>query len=280
VEIRATRVYVPASADASTIAVLAQAAGSAWIPTVTGASSGATRIFNGDFSTGNASQWVGYQSRLYNSTGSGYTGNLYSLTFVSDPNGIKGTVARFEVRTGDVPNFGGGERSEVASNDTPGGVEGQTLWYSHSIMFASNFDMANTPWCVTGQWHADDGTSWAPCIAFGGASWNPTKWMLQTKTVSANAISIWETPLTLGAWHDVIMQVHWSTNPANGFINLWHNGSVQTFLDGTTTWRGQTMSNGQVAAYCKDGLYRNSPTTPTGIVYACGFRCATTQAGL
>lgn len=65
----------------------------------------AARIFTGDFSSGNFKQWPIVQTRSYNSSGANYVPN-YSAQIINEPG--RGNVARFEVRNGDVPSFGGG----------------------------------------------------------------------------------------------------------------------------------------------------------------------------
>jgi len=90
---------------------------------------------------------------------------------------------------------------------------------------------------------------------------------------------IWSGPMNPGAWHDMTMEVKWSLNN-DGYIRLWHNGVPQVLKGGSTTWTGQTMNPGTTQIYYKEGLYRSSPTAPTGIVYHSGFRTAATQPGL
>jgi len=36
------------------------------------------------------------------------------------------------------------------------------------------------------------------------------------------------------AWEDIVLHIKWSTDPAVGFIELWHDGVQQTFADGQT----------------------------------------------
>ena len=83
---------------------------------------------------------------------------------------------------------------------------------------------------------------------------------------------IWSTPLNAGSWHDIVMEVKWSHDPKVGYIRLWRNGVPQTLANGSTTWYGQTMLTGSNGTYYKEGLYRNSPTTATGIVYQSGLQ--------
>lgn len=67
-----------------------------------------------------------HRHSTYNSSGKDYE-PTYSARIEHDP--AKGSVARFELRRGDVPPFGGGERAEVQGNESDtGGTEGQIRW--------------------------------------------------------------------------------------------------------------------------------------------------------
>lgn len=238
-------------------------------------------LFVGDYSTGNFSQWLTVQTKSYNDRGAGWPGTTYPATIVNDP--AKGKVARFEVRQGDV--VASGERSEVRGAESlTGGGEGDVRWYAFSTKFDSSFytTWSKGDWAATNQWHAEDFINGyvSPPIAFGYSGWtgNMGAWELMIKT-SGTAVSIWNTPLNVGNWHDIKIEIKWSTNAAKGSIRLWRNGVPQTLAGGKTTWTGQTMSPGSASNYYKEGLYRSSKAQP-GIVFHTGFKSATTEAGL
>jgi hypothetical protein len=235
-------------------------------------------MYVGDYSTGDFSQWANVQNRFYNSTGSGYSGTLYPATIVDDP--ARGKVARYEVRTGDIPDFGGGERSEVAGEFLGTGI----YWCWFATKFDPSFPTtwAEDYWGVTNQWHPSEETAIAPPLAFGyNGSSGHMGWELSQKVNNSdNNIVIWRTPIDVGNWHEIKMQINFSPDPAVGWIRLWHGGVPQTFINGETTWHGQTMATGSTQFYYKEGLYRGSPTIPTGIVYHAGFRSATDEASL
>ena len=87
----------------------------------------AAGLFTGDYGTGDFSQWQTVQTKSYNGSGTEHDTPGYPAAIVRDP---KGDVARFEVRKGDVPSFGGGERSEVQGDtSSTGGAEGEVRWY-------------------------------------------------------------------------------------------------------------------------------------------------------
>ncbi len=138
----------------------------------------------------------------------------------------KGQVARYEVRPGDVPLFGGGERSEVQGGTVSGGIEGQTRWYRFSTRFDPSYpaNHADLGWAVTNQWHAYAGGS--PPVSWTTSMKNGY-WSLTIEKQSApdeylGQLSIFDTPLDVGQWHDVMMAIHWSSSDdQRGWVRLW-----------------------------------------------------------
>ncbi len=241
----------------------------------------AARLFNGDYSTGNFTQWPVVQTRYYNSTGSSYA-PAYPATVVADAQ--KGSAGRFEVRSGDVPSFGGGERSEVQAAEASGGQEGQTRWYQFSTRFDSSFPQNHRDlgWGLTNQWHSNSSTG-SPTVSWAVSARNGY-WSLLIQKQSSPGVyldsagPIFDVPLGT-AWHDVKMQINWSTSDTKGWIRLWLNGVHQKFVNGADTYYVRTMIPGTTSVYYKEGYYRQA-MRPTGIVYHTGFRSATDEAGL
>lgn len=229
-------------------------------------------LFVGDYSTGDFSQWPTVQTKGYNESGKDYVSN-YSASIVRDP--ARGDVARFEVRPGDVPPFGGGERAEVQGDSSTGGAEGQTRWYRFSTKFDPSFPMnhAELGWGVTNQWHQGSNLGSPP------VSWTVDKkdgyWSLSIEKQSAPGVfiqtfSIFDTPLNVGQWHDVMMEIHWSTSDDRGWIKLWHNGVRQKLGNNDDTYFGRTLIPGAPTVYYKEGMYRQA-TAATDIVFHTGF---------
>jgi len=231
--------------------------------------------FTGDYATGDFSQWHVVQTKNYNDLGKDYVPD-YSASIVHDT--VKGDVARFEVRPGDVPPFGGGERSEVEGRPGTGGDDGQTRWYRFSTKFDSSFPLnhADLGWGVTNQWHALNAdvsppVSWT--VDQRNGFWSLTIDKQSVPGVYLDAFSIFDTPLDVGQWHDVMMQINWSASDETGWIRLWHNGIRQTFVDGSNTYFVRTLIPGTSGVYYKEGMYRK-PTDSTDIVYHTDFRSA------
>lgn len=244
------------------------------------------RMFTGDFSTGDFSQWPLMATKYYGTPeqllpGSGYT-PAYPATIVDDP--VKGKAARFEVRSGDL--VGKTESSQVtATSDATGATEGQIRWYAFSTKFDPSFPMnhADLGWALTNQWHDDTNTDGSPPFGFYvdqlNGHWSLTIQKQSAPRVYLDVFSIWNTPLDSGSWHDIKMEVKFSTSDDTGYIRLWHNDVRQTFVNGSDTYFIRTLIPGTTSVYYKEGYYRQ-PIAPTGIVYHSGFRSADNEAAL
>ena len=243
---------------------------------------GGSLLFNGDYSTGDFSQWPNVQTRNYNGDGANYV-QTYSASVISDP--VKGLVGRFEVRSGDVPPFGGGERAEDASTAAlTGGLEGQTRWYRFSTKFDPTFSQnhATGGWAITNQFHPDTLTGSPPLAWDAGVRngyWTLTANRQSAPQVYLGLVTIFQTPLNVGNWFDVKMQIHWSTSDTTGWVRVWINDVPQILSNGAYTYYVRTLIPGTNTTYYKEGMYR-SATSLTDIVYHAGFRAATTEAGL
>ncbi|WP_157868763.1 heparin lyase I family protein [Mycolicibacterium chubuense] len=241
-------------------------------------------IFVGDYSTGNFSQWSVVQNKYFNSYGKDYVPQ-YPATIVNDP--VKGKVARFEVRSGDYPGFVSGDRSEVQSTTalSGGATEGQTSWYSLSTKFDAGFPQnhANLGWGLVNQWHASDAGGSPPLAFIVNGQNGYLSLMAERQSAPAQYLGkviLWQTPLNVGTWHDITMEVTWSASDTIGSVRLWENGVAQTLTNGSTTYHVRTLVPGGGGVYYKEGYYRQRDLAPTGIVYHAGFRVASTQAGL
>ncbi|MCV7071987.1 heparin lyase I family protein [Mycobacterium rufum] len=241
-------------------------------------------IFVGDYSTGNFSQWAVVQNKYFNSYGKDYVPQ-YPATIVADA--VKGLVARFEVRSGDYPGFVSGDRSEVQSTTalSGGATEGQTSWYSLSTKFEPGFPQnhASLGWGLVNQWHASDAGG-SPPLAFIVNGQNGYLSLMAERQsapgVYLGKVILWQTPLDVGTWHDLKMEVTWSASDTIGSVRLWQNGVAQTLTNGSTTYHVRTLVPGGGGVYYKEGYYRQRDLAPTGVVYHAGFRVASTEAGL
>ncbi len=240
----------------------------------------AAPLFIGDYSPGNFSQWRTVQVKGFNDDADDYV-PTYSARIVADPE--RGNVARFEVRPGDVPPFGGGERAEVQGGTITGGAEGQTRWYQFSTKFDPSYPMnrADLGWSVTNQWHAYAGgsppVSWTTSMKNG--HWSLTIERQSEPGRYLGHLTIFDIPLNVGTWHDVKMAIKWSSSDSEGWVKLWLNGAPQTFVNGSDTYFVRTLIPGTTDVYYKEGVYRE-PTTSTDVIYHTGFRSAASEVAL
>lgn len=205
---------------------------------------GSRTVFIGDYETGDFSQWETCQSALSN-TGCKTVGKG-DRTMRIVPGAHQGQwAARFEVRPGDVPNFGGGERSEVSSGTPSATVRaGDERWYQWSMLFPSDFATPKGVWFIVMQWHSGSGSpplainiSNQGTVDIGGDG---------LKSEPKRTIG----PVRRGQWVDYTLHVKFSRNSSDGFVEAWENGqqTVQMTHRATMT----SASN-----YLKQGIYRD-----------------------
>lgn len=248
-----------------------------------------TLLMNGDYSTNNFSQWSYIENEYYQGVPSGYTSPVYSLGLTDDA--IYGKAARFEVRSGDSP-FLGTERSEVldfSDNRTGGDFDGDVRWYRFATKFDATYPTNAASWGLVNQWHDPNGSTFGSPLIVWSPDQNNGYFSLvyqrqQPGGVYLGNVTLWQTPLARGTWHEIKMQICWSANNAIGTQRLWYRqggGSWQRqqFTGGVWVWTERTLGDGGPGVYYKEGRYR-SPDADTDVVYHAGFRCATSEAAL
>ncbi|MBJ8344007.1 heparin lyase I family protein [Antrihabitans sp. YC2-6] len=248
-----------------------------------------TPIFTGDYETGDPSQWAVCQTKFINGPCSSNNNSNYSLQVQNSQRRQGSFAARFELRDGDVPSFGGGERTEVEGTDATGGREGEETWYQWSTMFTSTFpsNHATQGWGLVAQWHPY-GSTGSPPVSMNVDVENG-KWGLVLNRQSSpgtyiGAYVVWKGALLPGTWQDIKLHIKWSANDNVGYVEMWHNGTRQTFTggpcSGQTRCTARTLIPGNGGTYFKQGYFRDARVSGTGIVYHDGFRVAKTEAAL
>ncbi len=216
---------------------------------------GTKEVFVGNYDTGNFSQWSTCQWKGMNSGCSSYSGADYMAKIVNDGAGHE-TAARYEVRPGDEPDFGG-ERAEVTAPETADVVEGDERWYEFSVKFDNSFTNPTGGWFIVLQFHSGSGS---PPLAINVSS---------SGTVDIGGDGVTHPNLSLGpvrkgVWTNYVLHAKFSSNASTGFVEGWENG-VQT----VPKTNRATMSSS--SNYMKSGLYRG-PDSSTSIVYLDGLR--------
>lgn len=238
-----------------------------------------TRIFTGDYSGGTFGQWTNMQNKFINGAPDEYPGG-YPAAVISE-DGDAGYVARFEVRDGDVPPFGGGERSEVGAVGPTDAESGDTYCYAFSTKFDATFptNHGELGWGVTNQW-CDGSTGGSPTVHWGWQWGDPDNgWFLNHVPQSSPAVyeditRLVDVPLNRGYWHDIRMEIKFSPSVSTGYVRVWVDEIAQNLGGAGTTFVGRTMIPGDSVASYHEGYYRDNAMTTTGIIYHAGFRMA------
>lgn len=223
---------------------------------------GSRVVFTGDYDTGDLSQWATLQARGWSEFAGGYC--TYSACVHDDGSGHS-TAARFEVRDGDVPPFGGGARAEVRTGDGPssGGFvfEGDERWYELSLKFDQAFRNPRTSsagWFIVMQWFGYGApalalqVSEANTLDFGGDG-VPRRFHRPIQEVRP------------GAWVDLVLHVKFSKDPSVGFVEAWADG-----LLALPRYNRPTMTT--ESSYLKQGIYRDTSAAGTQVVWHDGLR--------
>lgn len=244
----------------------------------------ASRLFVGDFETGNFSQWSRCQNAEIGSNSCDSPQFGHSMQ-VEDKVVRQGKfAARFEVREGDHPQgMCCGDRAEVLGAAAEEN-EGDDLWYQWSSYFADGFP-ASEGWYVVSQWHARrDGV---PPISLGRVADGLWGLVIQTWDGPESMGALfkpWATPVVTGVWTDLKFHIGWSASDDFGFVEMWVNGVRQTFTDapcaGQIRCSVRTLMPGGDGVYFKQGYYRQNSTVPIGVVYHDGFSVARTEFDL
>ncbi|WP_176561253.1 polysaccharide lyase [Mycobacterium neglectum] len=246
--------------------------------------------FIGDFETGNFDQWPNCQNVLVVTAACNDLPNSYSMAVETNTVRQGKFAARFEVRQGDRPaTICCGDRAEVSTEQAGEAHEGDERWYQWSTMFGETFP-ASQGWSVVSQWHADV-IGGSPPVSFSAGPTNVAdgRWGLLLTTYDApgrmGPVYVpWSAPVVGGVWNDIKMHVKWSAHADVGFIELWLNGVQQQFAAmpcaGQVRCQVRTLIPDGGGVYFKQGYYRDSAITATGVVHHDGFSIATTEDSL
>ncbi|MGA5466560.1 polysaccharide lyase [Mycobacterium sp. NPDC050041] len=228
----------------------------------------AKRLFTGDYNTGNFTQWAMLQAKGINAPAPAN----YCTYSACVRNGGLGheTAARFEVRDGDVPPFGGGERAEV----TPGAwyapsagafvKEGDERWYSFSMKFDEGFQNPRhgpDSWFMVSQWFPQQGG--APALTLQVTQDN------YLELGGAGAAVPYRrkiSPVKPGEWVDYVVHVKFSEDPNVGYAEVYENGKLVV----EKHYR-PTLVAGGGGAYYKQGVYRDAESAGTQVVWHDGL---------
>ncbi len=206
-------------------------------------------LFRADYETGDITQW---QRKQVVSD---------DRVQVVDSPVAEGTKAlKVTVLEGDDPIDSSGNRNEFVQMTLE--PEGSESWYRWNTMFAEDYPSADT-WQLFLQWHhrGNDGSP-------------PLQFQVRGEEIKmrANKEFVWSAPLVRGQWNEFLLHVKWSSDPDEGFVELWHNG--QLALPKTFT---PTQYPGELN-YLKMGLYRDDKIKEPGVLWHDGLVIGTELA--
>ncbi|WP_028061980.1 polysaccharide lyase [Solirubrobacter soli] len=166
------------------------------------------------------------------------------------------------VRPGDSPTRSG-ERTEMVYTQAHSlGFEGQTATYRFSTRFPSGFNyVPGSTWNIFAQFHETDPDGCHPNLALQiNAKKTPPVLRLQTRggeldtaTCEPEFTPSWDFgELRYDRWYDFALTVHWSADPAEGWVELSDGDRVVV-----PRKRTATLYPGQ-GVYFKQGFYRQA----------------------
>jgi hypothetical protein len=238
-------------------------------------------VFNGDFSTGDLSQFNVVEACPGPSPAKGiqavsspvHPGYKYSAMFTVTDQSINPICA----------NLGSPGNPEANLIKSGLFTPGKDLYIGFSTFFPSNFPTMCTPW-VSACWMQVMEMYGRP---YGGSS--PVAiGVVGNKMVMGNHTgTIWTSSqnITKGtAWEDIVIHVVLSTSSSVGYVELWNNGVQQTFTNGSTKFYEATMANGvNWDGTNPDALFINqyrgpNPALGTVVLYHAAVKVGTTYA--
>lgn len=217
---------------------------------------GGRELFVGNVDGGDFCQWATVQNKVANKPACSYDQAFHGMR-VERESATHKTAARFEVRDGDVPEFGGDERAELRAPGVVDVREGDERWYEVQFRFPSSFQNP-TSWFVVLQWHAGGGP---PPLALEVSPAGTLDLVNNRGEAPKKTIG----PVRKGSWVKYVLHVKFSTDPAVGFAEVYEDGTLVV-----AKHPRRTMSS--ASAYLKTGIYRDVRETSTAVLWQDGFR--------
>lgn len=219
-------------------------------------------------------------------TGSGPASNFEGLeqdpgriTVANDPQGRYGSSFRYEIWDWSE----GKERCESRGLRKPDGsvlrindsMQGKTLYLGWRALWQPMPTTADR-WIALFQLHISGPGSGEPSAGpYVLRTLGDGTLHFQYITPDGTSRHIWNTPLRTGAWQAFVIGFHVSRD-SDGWTQLWHNGTRQTFTNGATQFNGPTLMGREVKA--KWGVYRSGPVSGNATAWLNRPRLGTTLA--
>lgn len=221
------------------------------------------------FEQGNFTKFRSCQWENRNDNCQGYNGvDDYSATVVEF--GGRPHVARFEVRDGDVPPFGGSERSEIAEPPLAEIFEGDEVWLAEDIYFPEDFPTPVADWHTITQLHPDNGTA-SPTVTLDVHT--DDKIYLTNDEPTSEPLWTEIGDVVRGQWVRYLIHFKAATSSEDGWAEVYQDGVLVVPKHARAT----VLDGG--AHYWKWGIYRHSNHTATSVVYFDNVKLSVYRAG-
>jgi hypothetical protein len=220
---------------------------------------GTTVLFTGDFENGDFSQWTRCQARIYSGPCADMIQDFYGMQVVDEGARQGRYAARFELRDGDRPSWGGGERAEVARYKEGMVHEGDERWYEFSLRFDPDFPAETSKYLMVMQWHGADDLPPPMALEVQGDG----RLVLTGHLPNAPSMVIGD--IARGQWVDYVIHAKFSADGKKGWAEVHRNG-----VRAVPRHRRANMNSGH--DYLKMGLYRDGHAKSTAVMWADGMR--------
>jgi hypothetical protein len=220
---------------------------------------GTWAVFVSDFEFGDFAQWTQCQNRMYSGPCKDMAPGFYGMQ-VLDSNARQGRyAARFELRDGDFPEWGGGERSEVARYKSGRVTEGDERWYEFSLMFDAAFPVEPVKSVLVMQWHGSDELPPPMALEVQGEG------QLVLTSYAPEGPPMVVGDIARGEWVDYVVHAKFSSAAEAGWVEVYRNGVL-------TVPRHARANMNSRFNFLKMGLYRSRDATTTAVMWADGLR--------
>jgi polysaccharide lyase-like protein len=181
-----------------------------------------------------------------------------------------------------------GERAELAQgNPQRDGFEGRVFnsgeerYISFQVLLGRNFDIAAPGWRLIAQLH-QAGNLGTPALSLNVEEGRFVLYRSDANVESFDTVPVWEAPASKDRWVKFTMHVRFSSDPAEGFVELWGNpagGDVVPLLGRVPMATMKKDDSGTtVPDHARIGIFRNEAVGfGTETVYYDGFTVATSR---
>jgi hypothetical protein len=227
------------------------------VPTSADVAVGRTVLFVGDFETGSFSQWSQCDNRRHSGVCTSERVEFYGMRVLPGSAREGQYAARFEVRNGDKPRRGGGERAEVARYGRSLVHEGDERWYEFSLKFDADFPVVDGKYVIVMQWHGGERRPPAMALSVKGDG------QLVLTGTSSNDPPKVIGDIARGRWVDYVLHTRFSRT--KGWAEVYRDGVKTVPLHSRVNMTSESN-------YLKLGIYRDHREKSTAIMWADGVR--------